>query len=405
MSYTPGTKLSHSDAKARATVLTGDNVMVTVGLGYGQMMKLADWMILADGARIQEEYIPVPKNEAAHNASGAEYIPVPKNEAAHNASGAEYTPSLSTPAPPPAPSSSLPTAQERALASIAHASAMWATAYAQNPFVKAVQQNPAVVGAKFRWTLNPETYRVAIMTAKGLLQVKSVTDGAGAVHPTTCPCVPCRELAMTPPAPWARRPLIKTMFADETAWRASLPAGGTVELSLPDKIAEAQKADAVYNGLSDLEKVKALLTRYKILTQAWESSSRAETMRHCYERIQSLRQLLAARTLQEDMTFPRARRRLDLALKREMRFYAIAKGYCDSDPVKAAQKPIIIARRGTGKIHAIIGGERNILTVFQDKIAATAELHPWGGVKLYSNFAEMGNPKLSVSYRRRTIDV
>jgi len=271
--------------------------------------------------------------------------------------------------------------------------------------VSAVQQNPAVIGAKFRWTLNNETYRVAIMTAKGVLQVKSVTDGAGDVHPTTCPCTPCRELAMTPPAPWARRPLTKTMFADEAAWRASLPAGGTVELSLPGKLAEAQKADAVYKSLSDVEKVKALLERYKIRTQAWESGSHADTMRHYYERIEYLRQRLAHRTLQEDMTFPRERRRLDLALKRDMRHYTIAKMHCEQDPVKGARKPVHIARRGTGKIHAMIGGERNILTVFQDKIAATSELQRWGAVKLYKNFAEMGNPKLSVSYRGRTIDV
>ena len=166
MSYTPGTKLSHTDATRRATVLTGDNVMVTGGLGYGQMMKLADWLILADGARIQEEFIPVPKDGAV--------APLP-------------------PAPPP----------------------------------------PAI-GSKFRWALNGETYRVAIMTAKGLLQVKSVTDGGGEVHPTTCrECTPCKELAMTPPAPWARRPLKQTMFADEAAWRASLPTGGSVEITPP----------------------------------------------------------------------------------------------------------------------------------------------------------------------------
>jgi hypothetical protein len=404
MSYTPGTKLSHTDSTRSATVLTGDNVMVTAGLGYGQMMKLADWLILADGARIQEEYIPLPKEGPAHNASGAEYMPVPKNEAARNASGAEYIPLSSTPAPPPAPSSSLPTAEARAQANLAHAGAMWAAAYAA-PMVSVVQQNPAVIGAKFRWTLNNETYRVAIMTAKGVLQVKSVIDGAGDVHPTTCPCTPCRELAMTPPAPWARRPLTKTMFADEAAWRASLPAGGTVELSLPGKLAEAQKADAVYKGLSDVEKVKALLERYKIRTQAWESGSHADTMRHSYERIQSLRNQLAAITLQEDMSYPLTRRWLDLALKRAMRQYGPAKLYCDQDPVKGAQRPVHIQHRGSGKIRAMIGGEFMILTVFQEKIAATAELHRWGAVKLYKNFAEMGNPKLSVSYRRRTIDV
>jgi len=164
MSYTPGTKLSHTDVSCRATVLTGDNVMVTAGLGYGQMMKLADWLILADGAKIKEEFIPLPAASA----------------------------SLPVAAPPPA------------------------------------------FGCKFRWTLDANTYRVAIMTGKSLLQVKSVTDGASEFHPTTCrECTPCKELAMIPPAPWARRPLKQTVFADEAAWRASLPVGGSVEITPP----------------------------------------------------------------------------------------------------------------------------------------------------------------------------
>jgi len=369
MSYAPSTKLSHSDATARATVLTGDNVMVTRGLGAGQMMKLADWIILADGAKIQEEYIPVPKNEAA--------VPLPPTEI-------------------------ISPAEATARANLAHAGAMWAAAYAEQSAAAAPAAAPAAIGTKFRWTLSPETYRVAIMTSKGLLQVKSVTDGGGEVHPVTCrDCTPCRELAMTPPAPWARRPLTKTMFADEAAWRASLPAGGTVELSLPGKIA----SEPVYTGLSDLEKVKALVQRYKIRTQVYECSSQAEMMGRYYNNIQHLRQELAAITLQEDMNNPRARRRLDTALKRSMSVYQRVKAYCDQDPVKAAQKDLYVGRASTSKIRAMIGGEFKILTIYRDKIAAANELHRWGPVKLYSNFAEMGTPKLSVIYRRRTIDV
>ena len=238
------------------------------------------------------------------------------------------------------------------------------------------------------------------------LEGRPVTDGGGEVHPATCrECLSCRELAMTPPAPWARRPLTKTMFADEAAWRASLPAGGTTELSLPGKIAEAQKADATYMQLSDLEKVKALLTRYKIRTEAWASGSHQDDMNHSLVLIETYRQRLAAITLQEEISYPLTRRRLDLALKRTMRRYGVAKLYCDQNPVMSTQKPVHIARRGTGRIRAMIGGEFNVLTVYKDKIAATAELHRWGAVKLYNNFAEMGNPKLSVIYRRRTIDV
>ena len=71
MSYTAGTKLSHTDTSCCATVLTDNNVMVTTGLGYGQMMKLVDWLILADGAPIQEEFLPLPKDGDADSASGA----------------------------------------------------------------------------------------------------------------------------------------------------------------------------------------------------------------------------------------------------------------------------------------------------------------------------------------------
>ena len=203
MSYTPGTKLSHTDATRRATVLTGDNVIVTAGFGYGQMMKVADWIILADGAKIQEEFIPVPKGGAAHSASGAEFIPVP--------SGVQET------------------TKTRRVISLTKriARVNRGRAAAGLPLFKALP--PLPLGAKLRWTLNADTYRVAIMTKKGLLQVKSVTDGAGEVHPTTCrECRRCKELAMSPPAPWARRPLKQTMFTDDLHWFASLPAGGSV---------------------------------------------------------------------------------------------------------------------------------------------------------------------------------
>ncbi|NBO56528.1 MAG: hypothetical protein EBU84_18485 [Actinobacteria bacterium] len=211
MSYTPGTKLSHA-ATHRATVLTGDNVMVTLGLGVGQMMKLADWIILADGATIQEEFIPVPKDGAAHSASGAEFIPLPPTEII-------------------SPESETARVNRwrwrRGLRSLPVASA--------TPLPTASAAPPPAIGSKLRWTLGPETYRVAIMTAKGVLQVKSVTDGAGEVHPAaTCECLTCRELRQWAPT-WPRRPLKKTLFADEAAWRASLPTGGSVEITPPAK--------------------------------------------------------------------------------------------------------------------------------------------------------------------------
>ena len=330
MSYAPSTKLSHTNGTARATMLTGENVMVTAGLGCGQMMKLADWIILADGAPIQEA-------------------------------------ALST---------------QQAEANIAHASAMWATAYAQ--------QN-SVVGTKFRWTLNPENYRVAIMTAKGVLQVKSVTDGL----------VDCD----TTHTVGGSYPLIKAMFTDEAAWRASLPAGGTTVLSLPGKLAEHQKADAAYKSLSDVEKVQALLTRYKIRTSVWESRSQTEVMRDAAARIQYLRWELSAMTLEQEIDAPRKRGKLTRLLKNIIAYYTSVRAYCEQNPQQAEEKPIHMRHVGTGKIRAAIAGVYHLITVHGDKIAVAPETHRWSNVHLYNNFAEMGNPKLSVHYHRRTLDV
>lgn len=342
MSYTPGTKLSHSDALCHATVLTCDNVMVTAGLGYGQMMKLADWLILADGARIQEEFIPLPKEGAV--------APLPAASVA------------SIPAPPP----------------------------------------PAI-GSKFRWALNGETYRVAIMTAKGLLQVKSVTDGAGEVHPTTCrECRPCKELAMTPPAPWARRPLKKTMFADEAAWRASLPTGGFIVVTIAAKPVAEQKIAVVAQATNDVEKLKAAIKAYKIRTTAYVEPSPREQLKAAAERMETIRAELAALTLEQDIHCSHMRHKLTRQLKVARSWYISMKVACNIP--NSDVKTVRMSHRGTGFIAGIIGSELYYLTVHEDKIAV-AHGYQYASVKLYNNFAEiMGSPlKLVVKYRGREI--
>jgi hypothetical protein len=238
--------------------------MVTAGLGSGQMMKLADWIILADGAKIQEEFIPLPKEGAAHSASGAEFTPLPNGGAA------------SAPLPPTEVISS---AEEEARVNRWRWRRGLPSLPAPLPLPTASAAQPPAIGSKLRWTLSPETYRVGIMTAKGVLQVKSVTDGAGEVHPTTCrECRPCKELAMTPPAPWARRPLKQTMFTDETAWRASLPTGGSVEITPPAKPVAEQKAAVVAQAPNDVEKLKAAIKTYKIRTTTLVGNSPQERL-------------------------------------------------------------------------------------------------------------------------------
>ena len=80
---------------------------------------------------------------------------------------------------------------------------------------------------KLKWVskTNPETYRVAIVTKKGILQVKAVNDGKGECHETGCKCVPCQEIALSGGRlpPWRRGlPLKKTFFKDEAEWRETL---------------------------------------------------------------------------------------------------------------------------------------------------------------------------------------
>ena len=368
MSYTPGTKISHSDATRHATVLTGDNVMVTAGLGYGQMMKMADWLILADGAPIQEEFIPLPKEGAAHSASGAEFIPLPKEGAAHSASGAEFIPLpaafvASIPAPPP----------------------------------------PAI-GSKFRWALNGDTYRVAIMTAKGLLQVKSVTDGVDEVHPSTCnECRPCKELACTPPAPWARRPLKKTMFADEAAWGASLPTGGFIVVTIAAKPVAEQKIAVVAQAPNDVEKLKAAIKTYNIRTTAYVEASPREQLKAATERMEKIRADLTAITLEQDLKWPHMRHTLTRQMKVARGWYISMKIACN-DP-NSEMKTVRMSHRGTGFIACRLGGEIHYLTVHEDKIAAAHGLH-YSRANLYNNFAEMGSGSdfnLVVKYRGREI--
>jgi hypothetical protein len=334
MSYTPGTKLSHTDISCRATVLTGDNVMVTAGLGYGQMMKLADWLILADGAKIKEEFIPLPTASA----------------------------SLPVASPPPA------------------------------------------IGCKFRWTLDANTYRVAIMTAKGLLQVKSVTDGAGEFHPTTCrECTPCKELAMIPPAPWARRPLKQTMFADEAAWRASLPVGGSVEITPPAKPVAEQKVAVVAQAPNDVEKLKAAIKAYKIRTTAYVEPSPQEELKTAMEHMEKIRAELAALTLDQDLEWPHMRHKLTRQLKHARGWYISMKIACNGP--NSHMKALRMSHRGTGRISLYTRDEILLLTVHEDKIAAAPKLRG-GPARLYNNFAEISGDSdfnLLVIYRGRRI--
>jgi len=88
-----------------------------------------------------------------------------------------------------------------------------------------------VNSAKFKWILDENNYRVAVITKNGVLQVKSVTHSLPQYHTDDCTCRICSRnarLQWVPP-----RPMLKlTFFRSEQTWRASLPSNGKVHVTL-----------------------------------------------------------------------------------------------------------------------------------------------------------------------------
>ena len=123
------------------------------------------------------------------------------------------------------------------------------------------------VGTKLKWVLNQETYRVAIVTKKGVLQVKSVTDGGGDCHEAGCSCIPCSEIALSGGLipPWRRgAPLKKVLFASEAEWRNSLPLSGNIIAKQPRMNDAALKALSCepLKAMTDPKKLKELQMRF-----------------------------------------------------------------------------------------------------------------------------------------------
>jgi hypothetical protein len=109
------------------------------------------------------------------------------------------------------------------------------------------------IGTKFKWISesNLETYRVAIKTKNGILQVKSLTDGGAE-------CDRSHTVGGV-------YPLLKTFFQDETAWRNSLPAEeGQVVITSPPLTKKALKMLCMkpLEATTDAFKLKELEERF-----------------------------------------------------------------------------------------------------------------------------------------------
>jgi hypothetical protein len=160
MEYTPGTKLSYANDTERCTVLTDGMVLLTRvwGEDWYEQMKLEDWLILAEGEE-QVHFSPKKKSEfpcsetyceAGYDAyksledkGGSYYDCWDADKKARNSCKNHYLKAI-----------------------------IGFTPYSSKPaFLDPVHY----VGTKFSWTdaINPEKYRIAIQTRKGVLEVKT----------------------------------------------------------------------------------------------------------------------------------------------------------------------------------------------------------------------------------------
>lgn len=219
MAYSPATKLSYMAVGFQnAVVLSENKVMCTSGTYAGQTMLLVDWLILAGGDEtvIPSSITAAPEQIWLHAKQKAGIDPP---SLAH----VSTLPQLLVPPVPQASTTQLLVPPEPAAASPSTSSNLPELRFPP-PLTEALPQRH--VGDKLKWELNDETYRIAVFTKKGLLEVKNVKDGGAAVH-NDCKCDACWEFNHN--APWRPRlPLAKAFFETESAWRASLPQGGNI---------------------------------------------------------------------------------------------------------------------------------------------------------------------------------
>ena len=250
MAYTPGTKLSCFDGEEAAVVITNNKVICNSGCLLGQTMLLVDWLILAGDTEVRlntqaaadhvwthaKQKAGIDPPSLAHVDLPQLLVPPPVPQLASPCCDTAFACGcleLAAPVPgaasaatqPPEPAAqSPPAAPELAAPPLAQPSASHLPELRFPPPLEALPQRH--VGDKLKWELNDETYRIAVFTKKGLLEVKNVKDGGAAVH-NDCKCDACWEFNHN--APWRPRlPLAKAFFETESAWRASLPQGGNI---------------------------------------------------------------------------------------------------------------------------------------------------------------------------------
>ena len=236
------------------------------------------------------------------------------------------------------------------------------------------------VGTKLRWTAaESNSYRVAVMTKKGLLVVK---DFNSASEPTT-----------TYP---------KQLFETPAAWYSSLPQNGSVEATVY-KTAIEKKLE-VSSSLSDIEKLKELVARFRIKQDYYENPTAAENLAMFERPMKVYYDLLAKITLQDDINSPGYRLRLT---KRFMIYTNRFKNYtlvvnAMTEAQKNWRPASYIRARANNRLWIVLNGEEKLVTAYNDKIGVQ------GFNRLFDSFDQIpgvnGKPVLRVQYRNRMVE-
>ena len=258
MAYVPGSKLEvtgENGGLASYVMVLSDNKVMFIGHTFnGEMMSLTDWLILAEGREMQVNSLEKADAIWSHAKQKSGIDPPSLAHVDEYEQKVSKLPQLLV--PPPVPHgcetcdafefSDCETEATVATAPIAMtmqspSSPASPPELAATPLAQSVASRPPELrfppplpeetypqrhfGDKLKWQLNDETYRIVVFTEKGVLQVKSVTDGGGETHSKECKCAACFEYKTH--APWRpRAPLAKAFFETEKAWRESLPKGG-----------------------------------------------------------------------------------------------------------------------------------------------------------------------------------
>ena len=419
MSYAPDTKLSYANGSEACVVLTEGNVMVTKSMNSECQiqMKLADWLVLAEGKELKDF---VPKEEGLeasdedNDSTGSQmcsdehcvkafgiYWKGIYEGRTHDEMVYEHTetvkkcedcnPVKQHCAPPnfcgeayyvfKKGQTSTKTLRE---INEEEAEAFQACQVCHPKPEELTTPDTSLifpVGTKLRWSSSEtSSYRVAVMTKKGLLVVKEFNE-TGSSYP-------------------------KQLFESPGAWYESLPQNGSVEATVY-KTAIEKKVETA-SSLSDVEKLKELVDRFKIKQDYYENPTALENLASFERKMKLYYELLSKITLGDDMNTPGYRMRvtkLFMIYVRRFTNYKLVVNAMTEAQKKWRPASYIHARR-SNRLWISVNGTEKFVTVYKDKIAVERFND------LFESFDQIpgatlvnGKPLLRALYRNRMVDL